>query len=267
MASEHLYLIADVYKSRLALPVQHVLEIVSMPPVRSVCNADPRFRGVINLRDRVLPVLDLRAILGMPTLQQEINTICDMLDQRAEDHVRWINELERCVETREQFTLARDPHLCAFGKWFYSFKTTDRELQGVLALMERPHAEIHGLANRLLAMVAEGRTEEARQEIQAARKGVLQSVLDLLKQAQTAVRANTSDLAVIIEDCDRERQAAISIDAVDNIEEVPEDAISPLDAGTASIQITPLAIRLAEGKSLALMINADYLTALASRAA
>lgn len=48
------------------LPLGAVREIVGLPPITRVPNAPSTLRGVISLRGAVVPVVDLRAQLGLP---------------------------------------------------------------------------------------------------------------------------------------------------------------------------------------------------------
>jgi purine-binding chemotaxis protein CheW len=51
-----------------AFPMASVLEIIRLPQTMRVPLAPPALRGLANLRGAVLPVVDLRAILGLPAL-------------------------------------------------------------------------------------------------------------------------------------------------------------------------------------------------------
>jgi len=48
-----------------ALPITHVHEIIRYAEPRSVASGDPSVRGVISLRGKILPVLDLANRLGL----------------------------------------------------------------------------------------------------------------------------------------------------------------------------------------------------------
>jgi purine-binding chemotaxis protein CheW len=50
---------------RYGVSIDQVQEIIRYAPPRSVSSDDPRVRGVINLRSRIIPVLDLASHLGV----------------------------------------------------------------------------------------------------------------------------------------------------------------------------------------------------------
>lgn len=52
-------------RETFALPVTHVIEILRVPAITRVPHAPHTVRGVMNMRGRVLPVIDLRVRLGI----------------------------------------------------------------------------------------------------------------------------------------------------------------------------------------------------------
>jgi purine-binding chemotaxis protein CheW len=73
-----------VDKSEYALPVSNVGEILRMVAISPVPEAPAWLPGVINLRGRVIPVIDLRTRLGLPAVPVGINT--PILVTEAEGH-------------------------------------------------------------------------------------------------------------------------------------------------------------------------------------
>jgi len=71
-ASKHL--IFSLGKEEFAVPVAKVKEIIGMLEVTPVPHTPPYVRGVINLRGKVVPVIDLRAKLGVPTAEYDERT-------------------------------------------------------------------------------------------------------------------------------------------------------------------------------------------------
>jgi chemotaxis signal transduction protein len=80
-------------------PLQ-VREMVAMQgqQVRAVPQAAAYVPGVVNLRNQVIPVIDMRTLLNLPSVDDESASIIEELHQREEDHINWLNELEACVD-------------------------------------------------------------------------------------------------------------------------------------------------------------------------
>lgn len=59
------YLAFSLDDTEYAVAIEHVTEVVRMQRIVPVPDLPPHLRGVINLRSRVIPVMDVRARFGM----------------------------------------------------------------------------------------------------------------------------------------------------------------------------------------------------------
>jgi purine-binding chemotaxis protein CheW len=67
-------LVFTLHGRELALPVEEVIEVLRMVAVTALPEAPCWVAGVINLRGRIIPVIDLRARLGMPPREPALST-------------------------------------------------------------------------------------------------------------------------------------------------------------------------------------------------
>ena len=74
------YLCFVVGNEKFALHVAEVTSILEMQQITEVPNAPDYMKGIINLRGTVLPVLDLRTLLGMNANKNTANTCILVLD-------------------------------------------------------------------------------------------------------------------------------------------------------------------------------------------
>ena len=164
----------------MALPVTAVREMVVVPSITTLPHAPAHVRGVINLRGKVIPIIDLRARLGLTPLSTQKADLVTLMDQREQDHRNWLQELETSVNEHREFKLATDPHKCSFGRWYYSYDFNNSfnrslNLDGVLRKFEEPHDKIHGVAAQVLDLAHRGQHEAALQVIERTRKTILPS--------------------------------------------------------------------------------------------
>ena len=73
--------------SRWAIAVEHVLEVVRAAPLTPLPLAPPPFAGVIPLRSRIVPALDLRVALGFPPRAQNVAAPMHLLVRRGRSPV------------------------------------------------------------------------------------------------------------------------------------------------------------------------------------
>lgn len=124
---------------------------ILVPPdnFTAVPDAPSEYRGIVNIRGEVYPVIDMRSLFGYPSLEKECADFTAMLEVREQDHLNWANELKRCIEANEEFTLTTDPHKCAFGQWYDKFKRNPHNSDYALHKIEKPHEELHHTAEKI----------------------------------------------------------------------------------------------------------------------
>jgi len=212
------HLVLKLQDTLLALPTDCVRSMVLLPPITFVPQRSPAIRGVMNLRGQVLPVLDLRVQLGLPSLQQEVQTLIGILHEREQDHVNWLTEL--CAATREKrpFTLARDPHKCKFGKWYDTYTPCNQSV-AVMSLwrsFDYPHRRIHAIADRINTLTAESRFAAAQALIETTRDTDLCELRQSFDALRTLLRETSREIAVVMKVGDQ--QFAVGVDEVSAVE-------------------------------------------------
>lgn len=197
--------------------------MVIMPEVAEVPDVPDYFRGVINLRGRVIPLLDLRKRMGLASALEEVESFCILMEQREQDHRKWLNELEASVKEKRPFTLATDPHKCAFGKWYDTYHVNNAWVGGLLKRFDAPHQEIHGIAIQVENLKAKGAHDEAEQLVQKTREGALAKMLKLFADLRDLVRQESREMAVILQN--NGKIFAISVDLAESIEKLHPGSI------------------------------------------
>ena len=269
------WVIAELNARPFALNCAVVREMVIMPEVCAVPGMPDYVRGVINLRGRVTPLVDLRRRLGLRSLGDESEELCALMEQRAQDHRNWLDELEAAVKERRKFVLGRDPHQCAFGKWYDNFKTDNILLSGFLKKFDGPHKKIHALANEVEQLIERGcggdadacaekaaamRTpaaEKAAAMFNQARSGVLSTMLKLFADFQQVIRETRREIAVVLHGL--AGTYAVSVDSVASVERLaPADMEELAGKGLErqSELVTSVAKR-AKGGGLVLILAPD----------
>jgi purine-binding chemotaxis protein CheW len=68
------YLVITIGGESYGIPVTKVRQIVRLLPITPVANMPPHVRGVINLRGRIVPLVDLRRRFGLPVVADHDRT-------------------------------------------------------------------------------------------------------------------------------------------------------------------------------------------------
>lgn len=243
-----------------AFDASAVAEMATLSGVQTIPQVPPDIRGVINLRGRVLTVVDLRSRLGMPSAATDLEALLTLFSAREQDHRRWIDELDAALTERREFRLTLDPHACAFGRWYDGLKTDDFLLATQLKKIDEPHQRIHRRGAEALACAAAGRHEEALAISHHIRTHELAITLALFEDTRRLLRESQREVAVIAR---RERGGfAVAVDGVDSVERLlPVDASEATDAllsGSSERPLHDIRRRSRDG-SLVLLVDLERL--------
>jgi purine-binding chemotaxis protein CheW len=230
------YLTALVDTVNVAIPLASVQEVLLLPHVVAVPRVAPYVRGVINIRGSILPLIDLRVILGMHSFEEQLCALDKTLQVRTEDHKRWLAELEASIKEKRPFKLARNPHMCAFGKWYDTYKPQNDTItfQQYWRSFDEPHQTIHGIADIALDLAARGEYDQAMAVIDKTRQGVLSSMLGLFSRGGEMMRQTSRELAVVLKSANQ--SIAVSADGVQAVMDIPASDVDPLPQGQLSAQ-------------------------------
>jgi purine-binding chemotaxis protein CheW len=199
-----------------AVVATDVREMLALPQVTPVPRAPDFIRGMINLRGEVIPLVDLRRRMNLKSAAEEIEEFIQTLQGHKQDHLRWLEALVQAVEEKRPFTLATDPHQCAFGKWYDAYTTEDVQIMDILQRFDSPHKSVHAVGNEVNQLIAKGRYDEAHEVIERARKGPFERMLNLFTELSEAIRKSHFEIALVL---DKEGvNIALAVDAVESVE-------------------------------------------------
>jgi chemotaxis signal transduction protein len=240
-----------------ALATQDVREMLMIPDTAQVPNMPDYVRGVINLRGRVMPLVDLRKRLGMVSASEEIDGFCSLMTQREQDHRKWLAELEASAQEHREFKLTTDPHKCAFGKWYDTYQAENPWVAALLKKFDEPHKKIHGVGLQVVQFVADGRLDQALQLLAKTRCQELSSMIRLFESLRDLVRVEQRETAVIFTVLGH--TFAGSVDSAVSIEKLTPGSVAPLPAGAGASHnsLVQRTGRRAKDNQLLMILEAD----------
>jgi chemotaxis signal transduction protein len=228
------WIIVELNKQQFALPAAEVRELVMMPDAAEVPGSPSHVRGVMNLRGRLMPVVDLRKRLGMTSRKEETESFCALMEQRQQDHINWLAELDASLRQNREFKLATDPRQCAFGRWYYSFEAEDAWIGGLLKRFDEPHQKIHATASEAIGLRQRGDTDSALRLIEEKRNTVLSLMIELFTNLRSLIRETQREIAVVLDT--GKNLFGVSVDAAVSLETFTRENIEAVSAsGDASI--------------------------------
>ncbi len=193
--------------------------------------------GIINYLGNPVAVYNFAEMLSIPSTREIKSGLVELLNAREQDHIDWIDALEKSLKNDVAFEKARDPHKCAFGKWYDKFETRDEALNEIMTRFDEPHKQIHALADELLSLKEDGKLDIALDKLHTARI----STLNYLKKHFSHARDQIEDsLHTVVINITNDGSTAVVALQIDEIHEVmnfkQEDLISLEKIGLDAVE-------------------------------
>lgn len=242
-----------------ATSCESVLSLNQLPDATPLPKAPPEIRGVINFRGRLIELVDTRKLLDIKSITEEIEEFNEMMNQRYNDHLNWLNTLENTVKNDTEFTLTTDPHKCAFGKWYdgYKSKNTNIMFLSTFAKFDKPHKEIHGIAHQAEHLIERGDRQGAMNLIESTKNTKLAEMLGLFKDLKDAYQNSRKEIVVVIGE-DESNCVGLSVDQITAIEHLSDfDESLVKDSMTGTSYLSGIAKR--KDGSVVILLNDEYI--------
>ncbi len=221
---EKKYLIFLIKEDKYAFSIKNIKEIITKPKVNFAPNLPDYYIGMTKLRNEIVPIISLRKKLKYESLDDENRGLIDMLKQREQDHINWLNELELSIIENREFRLQKDPRLCNFGRWYYSYKSDSFSLYSHLKKFEEPHNQIHALAEQVIEINKTLGNETALALIQRTRNFELKKMLNLFQELYKIIENNSRETTIVFYQHNG-KQIGFVVDQIDRIIEIPPENI------------------------------------------
>jgi len=251
-----LWVIVRSHNNLLGFDASIVGNMIAIPPITRVPEAAAYVSGTISVRGSIIPLVDLRVYTGQPSGRQEIEDFCTLMDLRLSDHENWIKELKLSVEENRSFDLATDPHKCAFGEWYDSYKSDNRMINIILKKFDNPHKTIHGIAEKVNQLVEKNQIDEAHALIDATANNELLLMVGLFTDIKNAAcESSRRRIAMVIEN--DSQTIALDIDEVVAVEQIVNIEDAPRN-DSRSLGISRIGRRKKNDELVLLMENAAF---------
>jgi purine-binding chemotaxis protein CheW len=214
-----------------ALSSHCVQAMISVFDVKPIPGDSQDLRGVINHANQVFCLVDMRKKIGLKSVAAEIREFADLMDAREQDHKKWLNTLEECIQQGKEFTLAINPAKCRFGLWYddYMPKVKNNNLAFWLKKFDVPHKKIHGIAEKTSALVLAGEKDKAIQLIEETRNKELKAMINLFAKIKLIYQSTQREIAIVIDPNFTRQPLALLVDEVIIVRNLPEENWQKID--------------------------------------
>lgn len=213
-----------------AIDISKVLTISQdMENIQSVPAQAKGLVGMVEFQNTAVPVLDFANLLNFPSGVENNHGLVNLLNDREKDHIDWISALEDSLVNNAPFTKAKDPHRCVFGQWYDTFSSRDETLMEILSEFDKPHKQIHALADKLLTMKQDGELDEAIKILHYERKVTLKRLLKRFEQARTHLTESARQVLLYVTEDGNTPIVALRIDDINDVVDFKPEQFKPME--------------------------------------
>lgn len=257
----NLWLLFKLNKHIFALNSFYIDTIMTIPDeITEIPNSSQYLYGIIHSRGEVIPLLDLRKMLGYSSRRIEYQDFVRMIDQRKEDHLYWVKELDSSVREGSEFTLSTDAHSCAFGKWYDAYQTDELSIMHHMRKIKEPHERLHQVAQEVENCKQNcdscQRSECLKDAMHRLESEYVPEILRLLDECKEIFTGSFRELVVVLDHS--EGKMGIVVDDVLSVEEL-EEIKSDENSKIYDMSFVDSAARSKNSEEMILMLNSSKL--------
>ncbi len=207
-----IYAIDCIYVRSISLLPQKLTEVSDVPEY---------IRGIIRFYNDIITIVGLRELFGMKTIKEEIEEFEEIMDERKNDHISWVNTLNNCIKTGDKFTLTDDPHKCKFGEWYDNYKSEIPTVNFHLKKLAAPHKRLHNLAKGINCLISSP-SSEAKAKLEEISKNVsniyMPKLINLIDETKNVYSEAMKEMMVVIENT--QTSSAFVMDEIIGVEKL-----------------------------------------------
>ena len=117
-----------------AFNITNVREILKVPEITAVPNVPAYVKGLFTIRNQLLPIIDLRHMLGLAELVSEYQLV---VDRAMAEQKRLEEKVINALELGRQMAGLTDPSKTAFGLWLGRYDTSSVDIEQGIKKLEK----------------------------------------------------------------------------------------------------------------------------------
>ena len=185
--------------------------------------------GIINYLGSPVAVYNFAEMLSIPSTREIKSGLVELLDAREKEHIEWVDALENSLKNDVAFEKGRDPHKCAFGKWYDKFETRDEALNEIMTRFDNPHKQIHALADELLGLKEDDKLDLALEKLHVARITTLNYLKKHFSHARDQIEDSLHTVVINITNDGSTPVVALQIDEIHEVMNFSQDDLISLE--------------------------------------
>ncbi|QTA88031.1 chemotaxis protein CheW [Desulfonema magnum] len=255
-AAEEQLVSFKVAQDEYAFDIDKVSEIINITEITAVPNVPSYVRGLFTIRNHLLPIIDLRELLGLPSLISERH---DAIDRAVKRHGEWAENLKHVVEAGAHFTGNMNPKETVFGIWLETYKTSSIEIEAIIKRLKKNRWELYNSGAEVLELRKTSKPE-AMAFFSERISPQLKIVTDIMAELKSALEGHIlEDQRALMVESDS-MTIGYLVDWVDEVLRIPISVIdeTPVVASSGRKEVKAVA-KLNKGERLIMIMDESAL--------
>lgn len=237
-------------REEFAFVMERVREILRVSKPKQVPDAPPYVLGVLTVRGRILPIIDLRRLLHQQSLAEEVK---EEAAAAREDYRNWLDSFEKCGGASADLSA-----IDRLRNWVTKFTSSSEQLMeavsSIRSLNDRTAKQI-GLLQKS-RQAGDGQADALFRDIVAAGNELLNRMTRLDEQIDASIQ---EDQRIIVVDCGGVPLGLV-VDHVSEVLNVPKRLMDPPPAvaGAGGLELSGIA-KLNDGSRLIMLLDVGRL--------
>ncbi|GEM_PF-6744129 len=218
-----------VGSGRFGIEVDRVREMTSLGHLDEIAGAPEWVAGVIRIREEILPVVDLRMRLGMPTFAAERADLTESLSRIEEWHADWMRKCEHDLARGRSISTTTDKDAC--GEMLGDHRVFDEipRLRQLSERMRAAHDAFHTAVHEDLGNV-DPTQDDVSERLQAIRTGPQRAFSAQIDELKRQLEEGTRPMVIVVTIDDG--SSSIQVDRVHSVVTFSPEQVEAAPLGT-----------------------------------
>jgi purine-binding chemotaxis protein CheW len=239
-----------------AFDINKVSEIIKIREITAVPNVPSYVKGLFTIRNHLLPIIDLRQLLGLPDL---ISERYEVIDRALDNETEWFENLAHTLEAGTHFTRGLNAKESNFGIWLENYKTASVEIETIIKRLKKSRLRLYNTAAESLELRKKAR-DEAAAFLNEKCRPLLKIVTDIMTEFKKSLsRHILEDQRAMVVEADS-MTVGYLVDWVDEVLRIPKSVIdkTPAVASSERKEVSAVA-KLDSGQRLIMIMDESAL--------
>lgn len=219
-SDEILRVIVKLGTRLFSVKADQVVSMEVLSELSEIPQAPSYIRGVAELRGQLIPVVDLRQVLGLGNYQEDLEKLSDIFSKGEKDFFKIITSFKANIGSSEMINLKSIQEDFTFSVWLKNYESDNIFISEICNSLKRRNLKILEKLKEVNLYLENNKRQEANEAFSDIENDELPKLKEIFKNTHEVIRDKSNELFIVIQQ--DESKFAVTVDhieAVDLIEQ------------------------------------------------